>query len=165
MLDKDGKLPRLGRALMSDSVATMSGAALGTSTTTSYIESTAGISAGGRTGLTAVVVALLFLACLLLSPIASIIPPYATAPALLYVAVLMASGLKLIDWDDITEAAPAVVTALMMPLTFSIANGIALGFITYAVIKALSGRWSDLNVSVVVIAIVFVLKFIFLDAS
>ncbi|HDZ39770.1 MAG TPA: NCS2 family permease, partial [Marinobacter sp.] len=125
LLDKDGKLPRLGRALMSDSVATMSGAALGTSTTTSYIESTAGISAGGRTGLTAVVVAVLFLACLLLSPIASIIPAYATAPALLYVAVLMASGLKLIDWDDITEAAPAVVTALMMPLTFSIANGIA----------------------------------------
>ncbi len=165
LLDKDGKLPRLGRALMSDSVATMSGAALGTSTTTSYIESTAGISAGGRTGLTAVVVAALFLACLLLSPIASIIPAYATAPALLYVAVLMASGLKLIDWDDVTDAAPAVVTALMMPLTFSIANGIALGFITYAALKALSGRWSDLNPSVVIIAIVFVLKFIFLDAA
>ncbi len=165
LLDKDGKLPRLGRALMSDSVATMAGAALGTSTTTSYIESTAGISAGGRTGLTAVFVALLFLACLLLSPLASIIPPYATAPALLYVAVLMASGLKLIDWEDITEAAPAVVTALMMPLTFSIANGIALGFITYAAIKALSGRWSDLNASVVTIAVVFVLKFIFLDAA
>ncbi|MED5466514.1 MAG: NCS2 family permease, partial [Pseudomonadota bacterium] len=165
LLDKDGKLPRLGRALMSDSVATMSGAALGTSTTTSYIESTAGISAGGRTGLTAVVVALLFLACLLLSPIASIIPAYATAPALFYVAVLMASGLKLIDWDDITDAAPAIVTALTMPLTFSIANGIALGFITYAVIKALSGRWSDLNASVVTIAVVFVLKFMFLDAA
>lgn len=165
LLDKDGKLPRLGRALMSDSVATMSGAALGTSTTTSYIESTAGISAGGRTGLTAVVVALLFLACLLLSPIASIIPPYATAPALLYVAVLMASGLKLVDWDDITDAAPAIVTALTMPLTFSIANGIALGFITYAVIKALAGRWSDLNASVVTIAVVFVLKFMFLDVA
>ncbi len=165
LLDKDGKLPRLGRALMSDSVATMSGAALGTSTTTSYIESTAGIAAGGRTGLTAVVVAALFLACLLLSPIASIIPPYATAPALLYVAVLMTSGLKLIDWEDITEAAPAVVTALMMPLTFSIANGIAMGFITYAVVKALSGRWSDLNPSVIAIATVFVLKFIFLDAA
>ncbi|MFP3977725.1 NCS2 family permease [Marinobacter sp. KMM 10035] len=165
LLDKDGKLPRLGRALMSDSVATMSGAALGTSTTTSYIESTAGISAGGRTGLTAVVVALLFLACLLLAPIASIIPAYATAPALLYVAVLMTGGLKLIDWDDITDAAPAVVTALVMPLTFSIANGIALGFITYAVIKALSGRWSDLNVSVVVISVVFILKFMFLDAG
>ncbi|WP_166254395.1 NCS2 family permease [Marinobacter salicampi] len=165
LLDKDGKLPRLGRALMSDSVATMSGATLGTSTTTSYIESTAGISAGGRTGLTAVVVAALFLGCLLLAPIASIIPAYATAPALLYVAVLMTSGLKLIDWEDMTEAAPAVVTALMMPLTFSIANGIALGFITYAVLKALSGRWSQLNVSVVLIAVIFILKFIFLDAG
>ena len=102
---------------------------------------------------------------LLLSPIASIIPAYATAPALFYVAVLMASGLKLIDWDDITDAAPAIVTALTMPLTFSIANGIALGFITYAVIKALSGRWSDLNASVVTIAVVFVLKFMFLDAA
>ncbi|MGB1950428.1 MAG: NCS2 family permease [Marinobacter sp.] len=165
LLDKDGKLPRLGRALMSDSVATMSGAAMGTSTTTSYIESTAGISAGGRTGLTAVVVAALFLACLFLSPIASVIPPYATAPALLFVAVLMTSGLKLIDWDDVTDAAPAVVTALMMPLTFSIANGIALGFITYAVLKALAGRWSQLNISVVIIAVIFVLKFIFLDAA
>lgn len=165
LLDKDGKLPRLGRALMSDSVATMSGAALGTSTTTSYVESTAGISAGGRTGLTAVVVAVLFLACLLFSPIASVIPPYATAPALLYVAVLMASGLKLIDWDDVTEAAPAIVTALMMPLTFSIANGIALGFITYALLKAVSGRWSQLNPAIVIIAVVFVLKFIFLEAA
>lgn len=165
LLDKDGKLPRLGKALMSDSVATMSGAALGTSTTTSYIESTAGIAAGGRTGLTAVVVAGLFLACLFLSPLASIIPPYATAPALLYVAVLMAGGLKLIEWDDITDAAPAIVTALAMPLTFSIANGIALGFITYAVIKLLSGRWADLNASVVTIAVVFILKFIFLDAA
>lgn len=165
LLDKNGKLPRLGRALMSDSVATMSGAALGTSTTTSYIESTAGISAGGRTGLTAVVVAALFLACLVLSPIASIIPAYATAPALLYVAVLMTGGLKLIEWDDVTDAAPAVVTALMMPLTFSIANGIALGFITYALLKALSGRWSELNPSVVIIAVVFVLKYIFLDAA
>ncbi|MDV3502932.1 NCS2 family permease [Marinobacter sp. M-5] len=165
LLDKDGKLPRLGRALMSDSVATMSGAAMGTSTTTSYIESTAGISAGGRTGLTAVVVAALFLACLFLSPIASVIPPYATAPALLFVAVLMTSGLKLIDWDDVTDAAPAVVTALIMPLTFSIANGIALGFITYAVLKALAGRWSQLNISVVIIAVIFVLKFMFLDAA
>ncbi|MFC4258268.1 NCS2 family permease [Marinobacter lacisalsi] len=164
LLDKDGKLPRLGRALMSDSVATMSGAALGTSTTTSYVESTAGITAGGRTGLTAVVVAILFLACLLFAPIASVIPAYATAPALLYVAVLMAGGLKLIDWDDVTDAAPAVVTALVMPLTFSIADGIAAGFITYAAVKALSGRWSDLNASVSVIAVVFVLKFIFLDA-
>lgn len=165
LLDKDGKLPRLGRALMSDSVATMSGAALGTSTTTSYVESTAGIAAGGRTGLTAVVVALLFLACLVLSPLASVIPAYATAPALLYVAVLMASGLKQIEWDDITESAPALITALAMPLTFSIANGIALGFITYAILKALAGRWSQLNASVALIAVLFILKFIFLDAA
>ncbi len=164
LLDKDGRLPRLGRALMSDSVATMSGAALGTSTTTSYVESTAGIVAGGRTGLTAVVVAVLFLACLLFSPIAAIIPSYATAPALLYVAVLMTAGLKLIDWEDVTEAAPAVVTALMMPLTFSIADGIASGFVTYVALKALSGRWAHLNISVVLIAVIFVLKFIFIDS-
>ncbi|UZE95396.1 NCS2 family permease [Alkalimarinus alittae] len=164
LLDKDGKLPRLGKALMADSVATMSGAALGTSTTTSYIESTAGISAGGRTGLTAVVVAILFLLCLFLSPIASIVPAYATAPALLYVAVLMARGLSHVDWDDITEAAPAAVTALMMPLTFSIANGIAIGFITYTAIKLMSGKLSALNISLVLISALFVLKFIFLGA-
>jgi len=164
LLDKDGKLPRLGKALMADSVATMSGAALGTSTTTSYIESTAGISAGGRTGLTAVVVGILFLFCLFLSPIASIVPAYATAPALLYVSVLMASGLSHIDWEDITEAAPAAITALMMPLTFSIANGIAIGFISYVAIKLLSGKLNDLNISLVLIAVLFILKFIFLGA-
>lgn len=165
LLDQNGNLPRLKQALMADSVATMSGAAMGTSTTTSYIESTAGISAGGRTGLTAVVVALLFLACLFLAPIASIVPAYATAPALLYVAVLMSGGLKLIDWDDITEAAPAIVTALMMPLTFSIANGIALGFITYALLKLASGRWAALNLSVGLIALMFILKYAFLGTD
>lgn len=164
LLDQEGKLPRLGKALMADSVATMSGAALGTSTTTSYIESTAGISAGGRTGLTAVVVAVLFLLCLFLSPIASIVPAYATAPALLYVSVLMASGLSHIDWEDITEAAPAAITALMMPLTFSIANGIAIGFITYTAIKLFSGRLNALNISLVLISVLFILKFIFLGA-
>lgn len=163
LLDENGNLPRIKKALMSDSVASMSGAALGTSTTTAYIESTAGIAAGGRTGLTAVVVAILFLLALFLAPLAAMVPAYATAPALLYVAVLMAGGLKLIDWDDITESAPAVVTALMMPLTFSIAHGIAIGFITYALIKLLSGRWQALNASVVVIALVFILQFIFLD--
>lgn len=165
LLDSNGNLPRLKQALMADSVATMSGAALGTSTTTSYIESTAGITAGGRTGLTSVVVACLFLACLFFAPIAAVVPPYATAPALLFVAVLMASGLKLIDWEDITEAAPAIVTALMMPLTFSIANGIALGFITYALIKLVSGHWKALNLSVALIALMFILKYAFLDAG
>jgi len=165
LLDKNGKLPRLGKALMADSSATMAGAALGTSSTTSYIESTAGISAGGRTGLTAVVVAILFLACLFLSPIASMIPSYATAPALLFVAVLMTSGLRDIDWNDVTEAAPAVVTALAMPLTFSIANGIALGFISYALIKLIAGRASQISPSVAVIAALFILKFIFIGAD
>jgi AGZA family xanthine/uracil permease-like MFS transporter len=163
LLDKDGNLPRLGRALMSDSVATMSGAALGTSTTTSYIESTAGISAGGRTGLTAVVVALLFLACLLFSPLAAMIPPYATASALLYVATLMASGLAHIDWEDVSEAAPAAITALTMPFTFSIAHGIALGFISYTAIKLLSGKIEQLNASLGVISLLFVLKFVFIS--
>jgi AGZA family xanthine/uracil permease-like MFS transporter len=162
LLDKQGKLPRLKKALMADSIATMSGAALGTSTTTSYIESTAGISAGGRTGLTAVVVGILFLLSLFFAPIAAIVPACATAPALLYVAVLMSGGLSHIDWNDITETAPAVMTALMMAFTFSIANGIAVGFITYAGIKLLSGRYKDLNASVLVIAGLFVAKFLFL---
>jgi AGZA family xanthine/uracil permease-like MFS transporter len=162
LLDKTGRLPRLKRALMADSVATMTGAVLGTSTTTSYIESTAGISAGGRTGLTAVVVAILFLLSLFFAPIISIVPAYATAGALLYVSVLMAGGLAHIDWDDITEAAPGVVTALTMAFTFSIANGIAIGFITYAAIKLCSGRLRDLNISIITIALLFVAKFVFL---
>ena len=159
LIGKDGRIPRLGRALVSDSSAAMVGAALGTSTTTSYIESAAGVKAGGRTGLTAVVVALLFLAALFLAPLATTIPGYATAPALLYVACLMARGLTEIDWEDATEFVPAVVTAISMPLTYSIAHGIAFGFISYAAIKALSGRWRDLNAAVVVLAIAFVVKF------
>ncbi|MGE3969362.1 MAG: NCS2 family permease, partial [Dongiaceae bacterium] len=144
LLDKDGKLPRIGRALTVDSTAAMVGAALGTSTTTSYIESAAGVKAGGRTGLTAVVVAILFLAALFLAPLAGMIPAYATAPALLFVACMMTRGLTEIDWEDVTEYAPAVVTALAMPFTFSIANGIAFGFITYAAVKLLSGRWQQI---------------------
>ncbi|WP_425055620.1 NCS2 family permease [Pseudomonas abyssi] len=158
LVEADGKMPRLGRALMADSTATMAGAALGTSTTTSYIESTAGISAGGRTGLTACVVALLFLLSMFFSPLATAVPGYATAPALLFVAVLMTHGLVQINWDDLTEAAPVVVTALAMPLTFSIANGIALGFISWTVIKLLAGRWRDLNPSLYILAALFVIK-------
>lgn len=159
LLDDKGRLPRLGRALMADSSATMAGALLGTSTTTSYIESTAGIAAGGRTGLTAVVVALLFLLALFFAPLASMVPVFATAPALLYVATLMTGSLAQIDWNDVTEAAPALITALAMPLTFSIANGIALGFITYAAVKLLGGRAHELNPAIWVIAALFVLKF------
>jgi len=159
MLDEQGRLPRLRRALLADSSATMAGAALGTSTTTAYIESAAGINAGGRTGLTAVTVALLFLLCLFLAPLASTIPAYATAPALLFVACLMARGLAEIDWDDVTDVAPAVVTAVSMPLTFSIATGIGLGFISYAVIKILAGKISEVSVAVIVISCAFVIKF------
>lgn len=161
LLDENGKLPRLSKALMADATATISGAALGTSSTTSYIESGAGVAEGGRTGLTAVVVGTLFLAALFLAPLAGMVPAYATAGALFYVCVLMMSGLINVDWTDLTEAAPAAVVAIMMPLSFSIADGIALGFISYAAIKLLAGRYRDVPVSVWVLAVVFVLKFLF----
>lgn len=162
LMGPDGKFPRLGKALFADSTATMAGAALGTSTVTSYIESAAGTNVGGRTGLTAVVVALLFLASLFLAPLAANIPAYATAPALLYVACLMARGLTEVDWEDVTEYAPAVVTALGMPLTYSIAHGIAFGFITYAGLKVLSGRWREGGPTVLVLAVLFGAKFAWL---
>ncbi len=160
MLDEHGRLPRLRQALLADSTASVVGAAMGTSTTTSYIESAAGVNAGGRTGLTAVTVAVLFLLCLFVSPLAATIPPYATAPALMFVACLMVRGLAEIDWDDVTEVAPAVVTAVSMPLTFSIATGIGLGFIAYAGIKILTGRASEAGTAVIVLAVAFIVKFI-----
>ncbi|KYO57586.1 NCS2 family permease [Tistrella mobilis] len=162
LLDKDGKLPRIGKALLADSGATMVGAVFGTSTVTSYIESASGINAGGRSGLTAVVVAILFLVALFFSPLAGSVPAYATAPALLFVALLMARGLAELDWDDMTEVAPGVLAAISMPLTYSIANGIALGFISYAAIKLLAGRAREVSIAVWVLAVVFVLKFAFI---
>ncbi|KTC33175.1 guanine permease [Pseudomonas putida] len=158
LMGKDGHMPKIGRALIADSTAAMAGSLLGTSTTTSYIESAAGVSAGGRTGLTAIVVAVLFLLALFFAPLAGSVPAYATAPALFFVAVLMASGLAEIEWDDITEAAPVVVTALAMPLTYSIANGIAFGFIAWTLIKLLAGRARDLNSALVILSILFVVK-------
>ena len=162
LLDKDGKLPRLGRALMADSTASVAGALLGTSTTTSYIESGAGIAVGGRTGLTAVTTAVLFLLALFFSPLAQMIPSFATSAALIFVAVLMISTISNIKWDDLTESAPVVVTAVMMPLTYSIAEGIALGFLTYAAVKLLSGKAKEVNISVYVIAGLSLLKYIWL---
>ncbi|QKE61989.1 NCS2 family permease [Aquipseudomonas campi] len=159
LMSKDGHLPKMGRALIADSTAAMGGSLLGTSTTTSYIESASGVAAGGRTGLTACVVAVLFLLALFFAPLAGTVPPFATAPALLFIAVLMTSGLAEIDWDDITVAAPVVITALAMPLTFSIANGIAFGFISWVVIKALAGRFKELNPALVILAAIFVIKF------
>ncbi|MBT3181960.1 MAG: NCS2 family permease [Deltaproteobacteria bacterium] len=162
---KDGKLhlPRVGRALTADAVGTMVGAVLGTSTTTSYIESTTGIAEGGRTGLTAVVVGLLFIVMLFFSPIIGIVPPQATAPILIIVCVFMLKNLTKIAWNDYTEAIPAVVTCLGIPLTFSISNGLALGFILYPTLKIVTGRWREANWLVYVLGILFVLKFIFLE--
>lgn len=159
LLDTGGRLPRLKRALIADSTATVGGALVGTSPVTSYVESAAGTNVGGRTGLTAVVVAVLFLLCLFFAPLAQTVPGYATAPALLYVACLMTRGLADVDWNDVTEYAPGVVTAIAMPLTFSIADGIGLGFITYAGVKLLSGRHRDCSVAVYVIAALFAAKF------
>ncbi|HTQ12431.1 MAG TPA: NCS2 family permease [Rhizomicrobium sp.] len=158
LLDERGRLPNARRALFADAAGTMIGAALGTSPVTAYIESAAGVQAGGRTGLTAVTVALLFLLSLFLAPLAAAIPAYATAPALIFVAVLMARALKEIAWDDLTEAAPALVTALAIPFTYSIASGIGIGFIAYAAVKIASGRRRDVNAAVALIALAFALK-------
>lgn len=160
LIGKDGKIPRLNKALLADSTATSVGALLGTSNTTSYIESVAGVAAGGRTGLTAVVVGILFLLALFFSPLAGMIPAYATSGALFYVAILMLSGLVSIDWRDLTEAAPVVVTCLLMPLTFSIAEGISLGFIAYAAIKLFSGKGRSVSMSVWVMSAIFIFKYI-----
>lgn len=159
---KAGKMDRLNKALMADSTAIMAGSFLGTSSTTAYIESASGVQAGGRTGLTAVTVALLFLACLFIAPLAGTVPAYATAPALLYVSCLMLRELVEIDWSDATEVVPAVLTALGMPFTYSIANGVAFGFISYAVLKLLTGRAKDVPVMVWIIAAIFVFKFYYL---
>lgn len=163
LTDERGNIPRLGQALLADSSATVVGAALGTSTTTSFIESAAGTAVGGRTGLTAVVVGMLFLMALFFSPLAQMIPSYATAGAILYVAVLMMSPLRHIHWDDLTEAAPAVSVLLMTPLTYSIAHGITFGFITYTGVKLISGRGRELNISVSIISFLLLLKLIFID--
>jgi AGZA family xanthine/uracil permease-like MFS transporter len=159
LLDSDGNLPRMKQALLADSFAAMFGALIGTSTTTSYIESAAGVSAGGRTGLTAGFVAILFLLALFFAPLAGMVPAYASAAALLYVACVMAQGLAEIAWDDITEYGPAVVAAVTMPLTYSIATGIGLGFITYAAAKIVSGKLDQARPAVLVLALLFAAKF------
>jgi AGZA family xanthine/uracil permease-like MFS transporter len=160
-IDKEGRVEGIGRAVIADSGATVIGALLGTTNTTSYIESGAGIKEGGRTGLTALVVALLFLLCLGFAPLARSIPPFATAPALVFVAAHFARNLAELDWDDATEYAPAVLTAILMPLTYGIANGIAVGFIAYVLCKLLAGRVDDLSPIVVAVAALSVLHFVF----
>ncbi|MEI4483145.1 MULTISPECIES: solute carrier family 23 protein [unclassified Phyllobacterium] len=160
-LIEEGKPNRLGRALFADSTAIVAGSVLGTSSTTAYVESASGVQAGGRTGLTALVVALLFLAALFIAPLAASVPSYATAPALLYVAGLMMHELVEIEWDDITEATPAALTALVMPFTYSIANGLAFGFISYVILKAVTGKFRDIHLATLLVAALFVIRFAF----
>lgn len=152
----------LSRALMADSTAIVAGSMLGTSSTTAYVESAAGVQAGGRTGLTALVVAALFLLATFLAPLAGSVPATATAPALIYVATLMLREFAEIAWDDATEAAPAVLTAIAMPFTYSIANGLAFGFVTYAGLKLLTGRARDVHTASWIIAGLFVMRFVLL---
>ena len=159
LVDENGRLHRLDRALLADSSATAVGALLGTSSTTSFVESAAGVESGGRTGLTACAVGILFLVCLLFAPLAQSVPAYAASAALLFVAGSMAQSLLEIEWQDLTEAAPAIMTALMMPFTFSIADGIGLGFISFVLIKAVSGRKKDIPLALWIIAAVFAAKF------
>ena len=147
-----------------DSISSVAGSAMGTSSVTAFIESTSGVSVGGRTGLTAIVVGLLFLAAIFISPLASMVPAYATAGALIYVGVLMTSSPVRVNWNDLTESVPAFVTAVMMPFSFSITEGIALGFIAYCAMKLGTGRWRELNLCVVVVSLLFILKMVFVDA-
>ncbi|EEB8114838.1 NCS2 family permease [Salmonella enterica subsp. enterica serovar Enteritidis] len=164
LADAKGKFPRMKQALFVDSISSVTGAFVGTSSVTAYIESSSGVSVGGRTGFTAVVVGILFLLVIFLSPLAGMVPPYAAAGALIYVGVLMTSSLARVNWQDLTESVPAFITAVMMPFSFSITEGIALGFISYCVMKIGTGRLRDLSPCVVIVALLFVLKIVFIDA-
>ncbi len=163
LADEKGKFPRMKQALYVDSISSVAGAFIGTSSVTAYIESSSGVSVGGRTGLTAVVTGILFLLVIFLSPLAGMVPAYAAAGALIYVGVLMTSSLARVKWDDLTEAVPAFITAVMMPFSFSITEGIALGFISYCVMKLGTGRWREISPCVIVVALLFVLKIVFID--
>lgn len=162
---KDGKIPRVGRVLVADSIGTMFGALTGTSTVTSYIESAAGVAAGARTGLSNLAVAVLFVLAMFCAPLATAIPAYATAPALILVGVLMAQSLPLIKWRDFSEALPAFITILVMPLSFSIATGLSLGVISYTVVKVAAGKFQDINKLVWILTALFILRYVYLAAG
>jgi AGZA family xanthine/uracil permease-like MFS transporter len=164
-LTREGKMPRVNRALLADAIATIAGSIFGTSTVVTYIESATGVSEGGRTGLTAVTVAALFVLAMFFAPIAGVIPPIATAPALIITGALMIGAVTSIKWDDMTEAVPAFLTMLAMPLTFSIANGLALGFIFYPLLKVLTGRWREASPPLYVLAGLFALRYVYLGAE
>ncbi len=160
-LDEKGRLPRVNRAMLADAIGTMGGALLGTSTVTTYVESTAGVSEGGRTGLTSIVTGLLFFLSLFLAPLAGLVPAQATAPALVIVGVLMVGGVMKIDFDDFTEALPAFLTIIFMPLAYSIADGIAFGFIAYPVVKLVAGKWKEVHWLVYLLAVVALVHFFY----
>jgi adenine/guanine/hypoxanthine permease len=162
---RDGKIPRVGRVLMADSVGTIFGALTGTSTVTSYIESAAGVAAGARTGFSNVAVAALFLGAMFCAPLATAIPAYATAPALILVGVLMSQSLSLVKWNDFTEALPAFITILVTPLAFSIATGLSLGLISYTLVKVAAGRVREINVLIWILTLLFILRYIYLAAA
>jgi AGZA family xanthine/uracil permease-like MFS transporter len=162
LVDADGTIPRLNRILLSDSIAAMVGALLGTSTTTSYIESAAGVAEGGRTGLTSVVVGVLFLLTLFVAPLVHAIPTAATAPALILVGALMMGGLAEVDWADPMTAIPAFLTVVMTPLTYSIANGLGFGITSYAILKLVMGRARPKDWLLFILAALFVLRFVYL---
>mgnify|MGYP001408902420 FL=1 len=162
LVNEDGEIRDLDRALQADSGISVMGAFFGCAPVTSYVESSAGASAGGRTGLTAVVVGLLFLGSIFLSPLAAAIPSCATAGALIYVAMLMLTGMESLDWSDNSELLPALVTIFMIPMTFSIADGIASGFISYACIKVFSGKWQDVSLGAWMLTGLFILKFAYI---
>jgi AGZA family xanthine/uracil permease-like MFS transporter len=163
LIGDSGKIVNLDKALKADSTASVAGSFLGCSPVTSYVESSAGVEAGGRTGLTAVIIGMFFLIAIFFSPIASMVPSYATAGALVYVAILMLGGMERLDWSDNTELLPALIMIIMIPLTFSIANGIAIGFIAYVVLKLAAGKGTDISMGAWFLFLIFVLKFIFLD--
>ncbi|WP_120785221.1 NCS2 family permease [Marinobacterium aestuarii] len=162
LIREDGYIENMSKALKADSSSSVIGSLVGCPPVTSYVESASGIAAGGRTGLTAVTVGVLFAAAVFLAPLAGMIPAYATAGALIYVAMLMMGGLSQIEWEDQTDMIPAIVTVVMMPLTFSIANGIALGFVTYTIMKVCTGQQSKISAAMYVLCAIFVAKFIFL---
>jgi AGZA family xanthine/uracil permease-like MFS transporter len=162
LMDKDGKIPDIGKAMLVDAAGVSLGAMLGTSTITAFVESAAGVAAGGRTGLTAVVCGVLFLLALFFTPVVSLIPDAATAPALIIVGCLMMEGVRHIDFSDFTEAMPAFLTIVMMPFTYSIANGISFGLVMYPILKLVTGRRKDVHWIVYILAVLVVIRFIFL---
>jgi AGZA family xanthine/uracil permease-like MFS transporter len=165
LVDEQGNIQNLDKALKADSSSSIVGAFLGCAPVTSYVESTAGVAAGGRTGLTAVTVGLLFLLAIFFSPLAGMVPAFATSGALVYVALLMMSGMRELDWDDATELVPALLTIIMIPLSFSIANGIAMGFISYVAIKVITGRAVEVSMGAWFLAIIFIAKFTFMGGA